>query len=426
VIDAGIRASGRSKFLFASGVSQTVLTRAFSVLALPWVQCLGFAMFSAVTFETGMPAQRIWAAWALGAYLLGAGLLASAPRSRWAVGAVAFVALVCPLVQLSVEWQGQHEIWVVQHAAERLVNGIPLYGTEPATLADVNGYFPYLPAMALFGIPGVLARGVALPYPLTDVRWTFVAVYAVVVVVAIRDYRGDRGLAALWLLASPIATLPLATGGDDLPVIGMMLLALTQSMRGRAGAAGFAAGFACAAKLTAWPLGLALVVMTVVRRGPAAAGRFVVAALVMMASLVLPAAISEPRGIIVHQLAFPAGLTSVRSAAHSPSVGRALTDSFADGHLIALCLLVVAGTAYCFSLLARPPADECTAALQVAAGLAVAMMLLPASRVGYLVYPFVLVLFAIHTRHVHRRPAPKSNSRCDALDPYPVVELAPH
>jgi hypothetical protein len=163
-------------------------------------------------------------------------------------------------------------------------------------------------------------------------------------------------------------------------------------------------GFACATKLTAWPLGLVLGVMTLVRHGPSAVGRFGLAALATLIALLMPAVLNEPRGLVLHQLAFPVGLAWVRSPAGSPSIGRVLSESFTSGHWIALGLLAVAGVSFCCSLLARPPADECAAALWSAAGLAVAALLLPASRVGYIVYSVALVLFALQTVPTPGRP----------------------
>jgi hypothetical protein len=395
--DAVARLLARSQGSVLCGVRATA-----SVSASPSAQSLGFAIFAAVTGVTGMPAQRIWAAWAVGAYLAGAVMMALAPPSRRVLVVLVLLALICPLGQLSVQWHGQHEIWVVQHAAERLVAGNPVYQTEPAALSNVDGYFPYLPAMALLGLPAELARCLGVAYPLCDVRWTFVAVYVVVVVLAIRHWR-EPIAAALWLLVSPIATLPLATGGDDLPVLAMMVLALTCAVRRRPVQAGLAAGLGCAAKLTAWPLAVALGVMILARRGPAAAGRFAGAALAMLTALVLPLAIIEPDAMMIHALAFPAGLTKVGSPANTLTPGRVLAESFAAGRWVALGLLVGAALCFCGWMLARPPTDENAVAWLTAAGLAVAALLLPASRIGYVVYPVVMALFTFHCGDSRRR-----------------------
>ena len=52
----------------------------------------------------------------------------------------------------------------------------------------------------------------------------------------------------------PLAALPLATGGDDIPVVAFMLLAMVLAQRRRPFASGVVLGIASAMKFTAWPL----------------------------------------------------------------------------------------------------------------------------------------------------------------------------
>jgi hypothetical protein len=260
--------------------------------------------------------------------------------------------------------------------------------------------------MALLGLPARLARALNLPQPFADVRWTFAVVYMALAAVTIRGLRGDRTRGWLWFVASPVAALPLTTGGDDLPVIGLLLLALTLSGRRAPAAAGAVAGLACAAKLTAWPVALALGVMTLVYRDGASARRFGVAGPAVTAVFVVPVLIFEPRGLFNHEFAFPAGLAPVRSPAASPFPGHVLADSFPAGQWVALGLLGLSALGLGAWLLWRPPRDEAAVAWFCAAAFTLAMLFLPASRAGYVVYPILLGLFAIHTRAglVDRQP----------------------
>ena len=375
------------------------MPRLRNLLSEPAALCAGFAVFAAVTCVTGMPAQRTWAYWAVGAYIVGGLGLALLPRARWLwVSAVTLVALFAPLFQLALQWQGQNEIWMVQHAAERLVGPESLYPTDDGALGDMNHYFPYLPAMALLGMPARLARGLESAQVMTDVRWTFAAAYLVFASLTISGLRGDSARAWLWFVASPVAALPLATGGDDLPVIGLLLAALTLSRGDRTGLAGGVTGLACAAKLTAWPVALALGVMTLIRHGHAKARRFGLACVAATAAFVVPVLITAPRGLYVHEFAFPAGLARVRSPAASPLPGHVLADSFADGRWIALGLLGLCGLGLLWWLVWRPPGNEAAVAWYSAAAVIAATLFLPASRIGYVVYPVMLVLFAIHVR----------------------------
>src|SRR5690606_8545591 len=65
-----------------------------------------------------------------------------------------------------------------------------------------------------------------------------------------------RALQAVTVL--PVAALTLATGGDDLPVLALCLLAFALARVDRFGAAGLAVGAAAAMKLFAWPIALIL------------------------------------------------------------------------------------------------------------------------------------------------------------------------
>jgi hypothetical protein len=192
--------------------------------------------------------------------------------------------------------------------------------------------------------------------------------------------------------------MPLAVGGDDLPVIGLLLVALTWSRARHSPAAGVAAGLACAAKLTAWPVALALGVMTLVSRGRAAALWFGAGWLAVTAAFMLPVLVREPGGLYLHEFAFPAGLAPVRSPAASPFPGHVLAENFATGRWVALGLLGACALALLGWLLWRPPRDETGVAWFGAAALTAATLLLPASRAGYIVYPILLALFALHAR----------------------------
>lgn len=374
------------------------------LLDSPPTASVAFAVFAAVTLVTGMPCQKAWAIWGLVGYLVGAVLLAAMPRSRVPICAILFVTLLCPLLQLSSSWQGQHEIWVVQHATERMLSGTPLYPTDQAVLADVNGYFPYLPGIAVLGAPAEAARALDLPVAFSDVRWTFAAVFlATAVVVTLPANRLDRCV-AFWMLASPMATLPLATGGSDLPVVALMLLALVLSTRRRSWQAGLLTGLACAMKLVAWPFALALALMTIARRSRAEAIGFITASTAVVGALVVPFVIASPSGFVIHELAFPADMAPTGSPAATPNVGRLLADTVPQGRWVAIAVVLAAVVVFCARMVIRPPTDERAVAWSTAAALITAAVLLPASRVGYVVYPLAMCLFAVGYGRKARSP----------------------
>ncbi|MEV5825924.1 glycosyltransferase 87 family protein [Spirillospora sp. NPDC052242] len=298
---------------------------------------------------------------------------------------VAFVgAVVVPLVVLVGTGQAQPEVGVVERSAAHLVD----HGTPyrvPGAGEGYEAYNPYLPVMALLGLPSALTG--------LDVRVVFAVAFAALFAASALLLRGRAALGPLAVLAaSPLVALPLAVGGDDLPVLGLACLGLALAARGNPGAAGAVLGLAGAMKPTAWPVLAVCLALLVHRRS--GGRRFAAAAGAVLAAGVAGPALADPRGFVENAVRFPMGLAGVGSPADSPLPGRLLADLGTAGHAAALAGLVLAAAAMAVSLAVRPPADVRAAALRVAAGLALATALMPASRWGYLVYPAVLVLWA--------------------------------
>jgi len=105
--------------------------------------------------------------------------------------------------------------------------------------------------------------------------------------------------------------------------------------------------------------------------------------------LVLPAALVSPIELMERVVRFPAGLTAIESPAASPLPGRLLAQTGANGRAAALALLALAAVATLVWVLRWPPRTPAQAA-ERAVSLVVAMMLMPATRFGYLIYPIVL------------------------------------
>lgn len=352
--------------------------------------------------------HRVWGAVSAAAYALGA--LASlavlrrggSDRYRMTVaGAVFAASALVPLGVLmaqrshGVPWSAQPEVDVVERMGRLLVQtGTPYAAVDG--LARFQDYAPYLPAMATFGLP----RAMLGEAWYTDARLTFLAVAALLVLLTVRLVRPLRvPVRAVQLVAVlPATTLTVATGGDDLPVLALLVLCIGCCHLGRAKAAGVAGGLALAMKLTAAPVLLVLTITLRAQRGAGRAAMFAGAALAVAAALVLPAAVVSPVAMVEHVIRFPAGLTGVESPAASPLPGYLLAHSGAAGRVMALALLAVAGVAILVWVLRWPPCTTAQAAQRAAVGLGVAMLLMPATRFGYLVYPLVLAGAAIALR----------------------------
>ncbi|MFF8964759.1 hypothetical protein ACF1BK_18690 [Streptomyces globisporus] len=384
--------------------------------ALWWALCAAAALGLAVCSSLGP--HRVWGTAAALGYLAAA-LLAARGRSPRTAGAVAVTgAVLLPLLWLLAVDRAQLEVRVVARSAGLLLaEGTP-YLQHPVVPEDFN---PYLPGMAVFGLP----EAVAGPGPLTDPRLWMGAAFLGALALALPA--GARSAPLRWIAACPLVALPLAVGGVDLPVAGLMCLGLALAGRGRAGAAGAALGAAAALKWTAWPaIPVALALLAAASRSagrpgdrgegrrpadhgeghhpadrgeghhPAdrAAARCGLVALFTAAVLVLPAALRDPGAFRAHVVDFPLGLTDAISSAASPLPGHLLATHVPGGRTLALLLLGVSALLLGLSLALRPPATPADAAARLALGLLLAMTFMPASRFGYLVHPLVLVIWA--------------------------------
>ncbi|MCD7444958.1 glycosyltransferase 87 family protein [Streptomyces lincolnensis] len=357
-----------------------------------WAACAGFALVLAAT--TALGPHRVWGICAAVGYATAAVLTLRDARPRNRAGALAALAgaVVVPLAVLVATGDAQSEVGVVERSGALLLHSGSPYLPDPARTVE---YTPYLPGMALFGLPRALFGGGAL----TDARvWFGVAFLVCMFFAARRPARAALvpsaagPVSAVTLLAGfPAVALPLAVGGVDLPVVGLMCLGLALAGRGGSGvAAGAAMGAAAALKWTAWPLlpvGLVLLAVTAGRRTSL---RAAATALSVSALAVVPVALADPHAFVEHVVLFPLGEGGVRSPAASPLPGHLLAAHVPGGSTLATAALGLAALGVALSLLIRPPRTVRAAAYRLALGLAIAICLIPATRFGYLVLPLVL------------------------------------
>jgi hypothetical protein len=296
--------------------------------------------------------------------------------------------------------RAQEEVGVVEAGGLRLWHsGTPYLGHDaiaalpPAQRLDA--YLPYQPGMALFGLPR--AAGVAW---WTDARVWFAVVLVAALAGAVALARRPDGSRDSMLVRAvqaatvfPVCGLTLATGGDDLPVLGLCLLAFAFAARGRPGASGVAVGAAGALKLFAWPVALVLLAYAATR-GRRAAGRYALGAVGLPVLVLVPAFAVDRDAAVENVIRFPLGRGLVRSPAASPFPGHLLADGVPGGGAIATGLLVLAAVAVGLWLLRRPPRDAADAAVVSAWGLLAAILLIPSTRFGYLLYPVAYACWA--------------------------------
>ncbi len=350
------------------------------------------------------------------------------PRSvtggrRWKVARVAaflialFGATIVPLA-MEVIWRSegnaalhvQPEVLVVEQAGDRAA-----HGRDPYRVVDSNGhivihqhaepiyelYYPYLPGMVVFGF----STGSRVEARLTDARIQFLVFTAVIGLLALSRLRPptDARVRALQILTVlPTAALPLATGGDDMPVVALMLLGLVALQRRRPFLAGLAMGAASSLKFTAWPLALLALWAASDRRRRRAMGWYTLGVALITGPVVLPVALSNPSAFIDNVVRFPLGLAGVSSPAASALPGHILVAALPGIHrAYVVAIVVVGGALLVWRLVRRPPGDAAEVASLSAWVMLIAILLAPATRVGYLLYPINLFVWAWMLRQAH-------------------------
>ena len=363
------------------------------------------------------PRHRLWGQAAVVGYALAA-LAVTAWRSHRTRGVdVALAVMACgailfPLLWLIAHGYGEPEVGVVATSARELIHdGTPYRSAQAlATTTDPNAYNPYLPLMAVFGVPqALLGHGV-----LTDPRVWFGVVFLTTFAVALR-IAGARDSVrwALLLTASPIIAFELCVGGTDVPMVAFMCLGFALLWRDRvtnAIPAGLALGVACSMKATAWPALVVAFALLYVRDGKRVAWQFAAVAAGVVLVIVGPFAILKPGSLVKNTILFPLGLASVKSQADSPLLGHVLAQTGVFGHTIVVILLVGSGLAILLSLVVRPPRDVPAATIRLVAGLSAMFVLAPSTRFGYFIYPAAMVLWLLVAqagRVLAERPAPE-------------------
>lgn len=378
------------------------------------------ALFAGLTACTaGIPLQRSWGRLALWPYALAAAIALIAARvsgseqqqrrRRTILVALVFAAAaIAPLaVAASLRAGGdlgayaQSEVIIVEEAATALLEARNPYVAEyrdgPLVERPVatQVHFPYLPGMLAFGIP----RALADPATWTDARVWFAVVALAVAGAALQRMAAapeDRLRTFQVLFALPTGALLLATGGVDIPVIAMLLGVTVLVRNDQPVAAGVMGGLALATKQTSI-LVLPFLVLAIPRGRPRR--RFIVTVGALGGALIVPFALWDVDAFVEDAILFPLGLGQGASAAATPTLGSLLVDLFPSSATAVTVLLVAAIAIVVAFLLFRGHGLSLSEACARAAGaFFAAIALAPAARVGYLVYPVNLIVWAIAFR----------------------------
>ena len=258
--------------------------------------------------------------------------------------------------------------------------------SEPG-IQTFEEFFPYLPLMAAFGY----ASSTTAPGQVTDARLTFLLVTLVVLIAAgclAPMSRNRRLRVAQCLLVLPMGALPLVTGGDDLPVVALLLLGLVLTAREMDLPAGLIFGIAAAMKFTAWPIALLAICFVGFRKSGQKKFAMLAGFLAVLVPVVVPYAVLNPTAFIQNVVLFPLGLSGVPSPAASPLFGHMIVSLLPSFHRTYVVLIAGLGCAIFIRRLWRNPPRSAAAVATLAGWCALfAVVVAPSTRIGYVIYP---------------------------------------
>jgi Glycosyltransferase family 87 len=445
-------------------VVDAVRTAFERVMAMPpeWGDALLYfasALFALATIYTSTNAlYQVWGRMALSPFAFGA--LASvvlawlvhrarrrrngalSPRqhrrawlARLVIAGCVFVGALAIPMGLEILWQfdgtpGSHlqpEVTSVEIGGQDLVKGQDPYRPpvrydhpvkyHPPGEPDYAGFLPYLPLMAVLGIPSEIWPNNGL----SDARIFFCLTTLVAGVLALylckaTGRRKIRALQALVIL--PLASLPLSTGGDDIPVVAFLLLAMVLAQRRRPFLSGVVLGIASAMKFTAWPLAVLALFAARGRRGERRPFTMLAGILVVAVPAIFPFALRGPFALIDDVVLFPLGLSAIPSTAASALPGHVLVTEFPSLNRalpFAVGILLAVGLArHLYKHTPRTAWEVCSIAGVV---MTVLILLAPNPRVGYLLYPVNFFVWAYLLKEPARQPAASGD------DVLPVPDL---
>jgi hypothetical protein len=393
------------------------------------------AIFALITIITSNEAlYRQWAELAIGPFIFGVlgGVVlvliarrrrrdpepdpAAANRIAWTlrIGLAVFVFAGATAIPLGLEilWRAdndpgthaQPEVGVIERSGQQLAKGKnPYHAVTNRKLkpvyhapgqSTVNSFDPYLPIMDAFGIPSERHHDVGL----TDARIFFsIATLGVTALALWLSDADDRHkMRAVQVIAIlPTASLPLVTGGDDMPVVAFLLLAMVLAQRRQPFASGLVLGVVSAMKFTAWPLaGLALFAARN-KKGARRPDLMVVGMLAVLLPVVVPYIVRGPWAFFDNVVLFPLGLSGVTSPAASPLPGHLLVSAFPFLHrALPITVGFVGGAVLALYLWRRPPQTTAEVCRLGGIVMAVATLVAPATRIGYLLYPINFFVWA--------------------------------
>ncbi len=337
------------------------------------------------------------------------------------LGIVLLGAVAIPL-GLEARWRhqdpsqgyAQPEVSVIERSATYLSQGkdpYRSYYTDGRVVDAVRGvpayesFFPYFPLMGVFGLPSAETHASSGLSDARIVMSLMTVLASIAALLMLRATREKKIRIAQVLLALPTGALFLATGGDDMPILALMLLGVAALQRRSTVTTGVSLGIAAAMKLTAWPMALGALLVAHDRMGRRAWVRVGLWVTGIVAVTVTPFILKAPWAFVVNVFAFPLGLAHVASPAASDLPGHLLTLWWRPlGHVLAPVSLLVAGYYGARYTQRHWPLSLSQLLAILSLFYLLLMCVASATRIGYIVYPINFALWA----WVVREPVPAS------------------
>ncbi len=376
------------------------------------------AVFAIVLGWTStQPAQWQWGYLAAGPYAVIA--IAAFILGRWVVrrqhfvrmlllGLVVVGAVLVPL-GLEAHWRhAQPEVGVIERSGQLLSNGQDPYRAYDKGGRVINelpgrpafeSFFPYFPLMGAFGLPSAATHE---SKGLTDARivMTLMTLIASGFALALLRLSKEQKLrVAQVLIALPTGALFLSTGGDDMPILALLLLGVAALQRRQTKLTGISLGLAAAMKLTAWPMAVGALLVTRNRKGRSTWHQVLFWIVAIIAVTTVPFAVRNPVAFMSNVFAFPLGLAGVASPAASALPGHILTTWMPVlGHVLAPVTFVIGGYFATKYVHRHWPLTLSQLLGLLAVVFVVVMCVATATRIGYVIYPINFALWSSMTR----------------------------
>jgi hypothetical protein len=399
---SGVRTSFVHWWSALSGLSSDALLYGLSAV---------FALVLGVRSSQG--AQWQWGYLAFGPYLVIALSALVLSRFNWRrligvrVVLLALVMLGTVAVPLGLEAHWRHaqpEVGVIARSASAVTKGKDPYRSymHDGHLVDeipgrpaYESFFPYFPLMSVFGLPTALThtgKGLTDPRIVMSLMTLLASGLALGL---LRASKEKKIRIAQVLMALPTGALFLSTGGDDMPILALLLLGVVFLQRRSNYLAGVSFGLAAAMKLTAWPMAAGALLVARERDGRPAWKKvgLIIAAIVVVT--VTPFVLHAPGAFISNVFAFPLGLAGVASPAASALPGHILASWWHPfKHILAPVTFVVGGYFMARYMKRHWPLTLPQLLSMLSLTMVVLICVASATRIGYVIYPLNFALWS--------------------------------